>query len=62
MVRIHQHVKFEAIQSDCNKNSGQEFSLMPPQTQSKKAQLKKNDQKLKIKTMAKLRKYIRSVI
>ena len=41
VVRIHQ--KFQSIQSNCNKNSGEEssLSLMPPQTLSEKLQLKK---------------------
>ena len=47
MVRIHEYVKFQAIKSDWNKNSGQEsiLFLMLPQTLREHAQLKKNKKK-----------------
>ena len=40
---IYQFVKFQAIQSDCNKNSCQELSLMLPKTPNKKDTIEKQN-------------------
>ena len=44
VVRINQHVKFQTIQSDCNKNSGDELTIFDAST-SEKTQMKKKYQK-----------------
>ena len=55
VVRMHQHVEFQAIQGDRNKNSGGEYILylMPPQALSEKVQLKKKMPKYIIAILAK---------
>ena len=62
-VRIHQHAKFEAIQSDCNKNSNEEstLSLMPPNTKWKGI-IAKKCQKYKIAILAKPGTYVKWTI